>query len=234
MSDTPHTRASPATGEAFPGPDQSVDEMFAGVPAAAIVEAPTGVAEGRERGARLPLLAEYRPDGPQLLVKVFVAVPTLALITAVALAWGWALSITDIALAVAFYLVGALGITAGYHRYFTHRAFKANRALRIGLAMAGAIAFQGSIITWVADHRRHHTFTDKQGDPTRRGSTAPRLRRWPGASGTRTWDGSSTATKPTPPGSLLTCSPIPTSPASTARPSVGGRSAWPRPRHWAG
>ena len=56
-------------------------------------------------------------------------VPTLALIAAVALAWGWGLSITDIALAVGFYLLGALGITAGFHRLFTHRAFKANRAL---------------------------------------------------------------------------------------------------------
>lgn len=56
-------------------------------------------------------------------------------------------------------------MTAGFHRYFTHRAFKANRALRIALAVAVSMAFQGSIITWVADHRRHHIFTDKEGDP---------------------------------------------------------------------
>jgi stearoyl-CoA desaturase (Delta-9 desaturase) len=56
-------------------------------------------------------------------------------------------------------------VTAGFHRYFTHRAFKANRALRIALAVAVSMAFQGSIITWVADHRRHHIFTDKEGDP---------------------------------------------------------------------
>ena len=54
-------------------------------------------------------------------------------------------------------------MTAGFHRYFTHRAFKANRALRIALAVAVSMAFQGSIITWVADHRRHHIFTDKGG-----------------------------------------------------------------------
>ena len=64
-------------------------------------------------------------------------------------------------MAVGFYLLGALGITAGFLRYFTHRAFKANRTLRIGLAIAGSMAFQASIITWVADHCRHPAFADK-------------------------------------------------------------------------
>jgi fatty-acid desaturase len=87
------------------------------------------------------------------------------LIAAVPFAWGWGLTWIDIGLAVFFYLLCGLGVTAGFHRYFTHRAFKANRALRIALAVAGSMAFQGSIITWVADHRRHHIFTDKEGDP---------------------------------------------------------------------
>jgi stearoyl-CoA desaturase (delta-9 desaturase) len=115
-------------------------------------------------GAR-PLLDGQRTSGEQLLVKVFVALPLLALLAAVPLAWGWGLSWTDIGLAVFFYFLSGLGITVGFHRHFTHRAFKATRALRIGLAVAGSLAFQGSIITWVADHRRHHSFTDKQGDP---------------------------------------------------------------------
>ena len=56
-------------------------------------------------------------------------------------------------------------MTAGFHRYFTHRAFKANRGLRNALAIAGSLALQGDVLTWVADHRRHHAFTDKEGDP---------------------------------------------------------------------
>jgi len=116
------------------------------------------------RGAR-PLLDGQRTTGEQLLVKVFVAVPLLALLAAVPLAWGWGLSWIDIGLAVFFYLLSGFGITVGFHRHFTHRAFKATRALRIGLAIAGSMAFQGAIITWVADHRRHHAFTDKEGDP---------------------------------------------------------------------
>ena len=115
-------------------------------------------------GAR-PLLDGQRTAGEQLLVKAFVVVPLLALLAAVPLAWGWGLSWTDIGLAVSFYFLSGLGITVGFHRHFTHRAFKATRALKIGLAITGSMAFQGPIINWVADHRRHHAFTDKEGDP---------------------------------------------------------------------
>jgi stearoyl-CoA desaturase (Delta-9 desaturase) len=58
-----------------------------------------------------------------------------------------------------------LGSTVGYHRYFTHRAFRAKRPLRIALAIAGSMAVQGPILHWVADHRRHHAFADAPGDP---------------------------------------------------------------------
>jgi stearoyl-CoA desaturase (Delta-9 desaturase) len=111
------------------------------------------------------ILNGRRPEGEQLLVLLFVALPTLALIVAVPFAWGWGLTWTDIGLALSFYFFCGLGVTTGFHRCFTHRAFKANRALRVALAVAGSMAFQGSIITWVADHRRHHAFTDKEGDP---------------------------------------------------------------------
>ena len=57
----------------------------------------------------------------------------LALVAAVPLAWGWGLSWLDVGLAVGFYLVSGFGVTVGFHRYFTHRAFKASRGLRNGL-----------------------------------------------------------------------------------------------------
>jgi len=62
-------------------------------------------------------------------------------------------------------VVSCLGVTVGYHRHFTHRAFKATRGLRIALAVAGGLAAQGPVIGWVADHRRHHAFADRDGDP---------------------------------------------------------------------
>ncbi|MFF5438253.1 acyl-CoA desaturase [Streptomyces achromogenes] len=116
--------------------------------------APPAAARGRSR-----------PTGGQLMIGVFVAVPFLALLAAVPLAWRHGLSPVDLALAVAFYLVSGLGITVGFHRHFTHGSFKARRPLRIALALAGSLAVQGPLITWVADHRKHHRYSDRDGDP---------------------------------------------------------------------
>jgi stearoyl-CoA desaturase (Delta-9 desaturase) len=101
----------------------------------------------------------------RVLVAVFVAVPFLALVAAVPLAWGWGLGWHDIVLAVAFYYVSGLGVSIGLHRYFTHGSFKAKRAFKIALAIAGSLAIEKPVITWVADHRRHHKYSDKDGDP---------------------------------------------------------------------
>ncbi|GAA3999790.1 acyl-CoA desaturase [Allokutzneria multivorans] len=95
----------------------------------------------------------------------FVIIPTLALIAAVPFAWGWGLGWVDVGLALVFYYIGGLGVTVGYHRYFTHGSFKAKRWVRVMLAIAGSSAVQGPILHWVADHRRHHAFSDKEGDP---------------------------------------------------------------------
>ena len=112
-----------------------------------------------------PLTLGARPAGNEVMVKVFVVVPFLALLGALPFAWGWGLTVVDGALAAAFYLVTLTGITVGYHRHFTHRSFKAARPVRITLAALGSMALQGPVISWVADHRRHHAFTDKEGDP---------------------------------------------------------------------
>ncbi|WP_432840983.1 acyl-CoA desaturase [Dactylosporangium sp. CA-092794] len=112
-----------------------------------------------------PLLGRRRPIPAHVAVYAFVIIPFLALLAAVPIAWGWGLAWLDIILAAVFYVVTCLGATVGFHRYFTHGAFKAKRALRIGLAVVGSMAVQGPILHWVADHRRHHAFSDKEGDP---------------------------------------------------------------------
>jgi stearoyl-CoA desaturase (delta-9 desaturase) len=101
----------------------------------------------------------------RFLVGLFVAVPTLALIAAIPLAWGWALGWHDVVIALVFYWLSGLGVTVGYHRYFTHGSFKAKTGLRVGLAIAGSLAMEGPVITWVSDHRRHHKYSDREGDP---------------------------------------------------------------------
>jgi stearoyl-CoA desaturase (delta-9 desaturase) len=90
----------------------------------------------------------------------------------VAVAWvltaavgGHFVSLPILALAAAFYLFTVLGVTVGFHRLFTHRSFVARRSLKVTLAVAGSMSFQGSIIGWVATHRRHHMFSDQPGDP---------------------------------------------------------------------
>ena len=95
----------------------------------------------------------------------FVVVPFLALAAAVPAVWGWGLTWTDVVLAVVFYVITVLGVTVGFHRHFTHGSFKAARPLRIALALAGSMAIQGPVVQWVADHRRHHAFSDRAGDP---------------------------------------------------------------------
>ena len=71
----------------------------------------------------------------------------------------------DLGIALGFFVVTSHGITIGYHRYFTHRSFTAMRPLRIALAIAGSMAVEGTVTSWVADHRRHHAHSDHVGDP---------------------------------------------------------------------
>jgi stearoyl-CoA desaturase (Delta-9 desaturase) len=108
------------------------------------------------------------PVGGPLQVGVTAAlavVPLAALAIAIWLAWGHGVGMTDLLLMAGMYAVTGLGVTVGYHRYFTHRSFRAARPLRIGLAVAGSMAFEGSLIAWVGTHRRHHAFSDRPGDP---------------------------------------------------------------------
>jgi stearoyl-CoA desaturase (delta-9 desaturase) len=101
----------------------------------------------------------------QVALGVFVAVPFLAILAAIPLMWGWGVGWLDLALVVVFYTLSGLGITVGFHRYFTHGSFKATRPLRVALALAGSLAIEGPVIRWVADHRKHHAFSDRDGDP---------------------------------------------------------------------
>jgi stearoyl-CoA desaturase (delta-9 desaturase) len=94
-----------------------------------------------------------------------VSVPPIGLLAAIVLLWNRAIGPLELALMVSLYVVTCLGVTLGYHRMFTHRAFESSRVFRAIIAVLGSMAVEGSVITWVADHRKHHTFTDQEGDP---------------------------------------------------------------------
>ena len=94
-----------------------------------------------------------------------VTVPVAGLVAAIVLLWNRAIGPLELGLMVGLYVLTCLGVTLGYHRMFTHRAFEASRAFRAVIAVIGSMAVEGSVITWVADHRKHHAFTDREGDP---------------------------------------------------------------------
>jgi stearoyl-CoA desaturase (delta-9 desaturase) len=96
---------------------------------------------------------------------VVVGAPLIALVAAVPFAWGWGLGWSDIVIAGVFYVVTGLGVTVGLHRHFTHGSFKAKRPLKIALGIAGSLSMEMSVLDWVATHRKHHKFSDKEGDP---------------------------------------------------------------------
>src|SRR2546421_2030055 len=94
-----------------------------------------------------------------------VPLPLVGLIAAIVLLWNRAVGPLELALLISTYVLTCLGVTLGYHRMFTHRAFESSRPFRAVVAAMGSMAVEGSVITWVADHRKHHAFTDQEGDP---------------------------------------------------------------------
>jgi stearoyl-CoA desaturase (Delta-9 desaturase) len=115
----------------------------------------TGVETGAEHPPRLQLL----------LTAFFVFGPLLALGFALVRFWGHGVGLLDVVLAVALYAVVGHAVTIGFHRLLAHRSFEANRPLKLALCVAGSFSFQGGVISWVAQHRRHHSYTERAGDP---------------------------------------------------------------------
>jgi stearoyl-CoA desaturase (delta-9 desaturase) len=94
-----------------------------------------------------------------------VVVPFLGVIVAIVLLWNSLVNWTDIGIMVLMYMLSAIGVTLGFHRLLTHRAFQSYPWVEYALAVLGSLSVQGSVMDWVADHRKHHAHTDKEGDP---------------------------------------------------------------------
>jgi len=169
MTTTPDTvHAAEATTD-----PARLDAYRAGQTTPPATPTPTGTIGGTARSTASTTIRTARPDFEEeptstferVLVGVFVAVPLVALVAAIPLLWGWGLGWHDVVIALVFYWVSGLGITVGFHRYFTHGSFKAKTGLRVAMAIAGSLAIEGPVITWVSDHRRHHKYSDREGDP---------------------------------------------------------------------
>jgi stearoyl-CoA desaturase (Delta-9 desaturase) len=79
--------------------------------------------------------------------------------------WNRAVDLTDLIVLLVMYLATAIGITVGFHRLLTHRAFASYPWVERTFAVLGSLSVQGSVMDWVADHRKHHAHTDREGDP---------------------------------------------------------------------
>jgi stearoyl-CoA desaturase (Delta-9 desaturase) len=101
----------------------------------------------------------------RIITGTVTALPVAALGVAAWLSWEGLLRMGDIVVLVVLYALTGLGVTVGFHRLFTHRSFKARPAVRAVLAVLGSAAIEGPVISWVADHRKHHAFADRPGDP---------------------------------------------------------------------
>jgi stearoyl-CoA desaturase (delta-9 desaturase) len=112
------------------------------------------------------------------VVLALTILPFAGFLAAIAGLWGPGISLVNGMIALSLYLFTGLGVTIGYHRLFTHQSFEARRPVKILLAVAGSMSMQGSLISWVATHRRHHAFSDQEGDPH-----SPHLDEGPGIAG---------------------------------------------------
>jgi stearoyl-CoA desaturase (delta-9 desaturase) len=101
----------------------------------------------------------------RIITGIVTVVPFIALGVAAWQVWGNALHWSDVFLFLGMYFFTGLGITVGFHRHLTHRAFKTHGWLHGLLAILGSAAIEGPVISWVADHRKHHAFSDQEGDP---------------------------------------------------------------------
>jgi stearoyl-CoA desaturase (Delta-9 desaturase) len=101
----------------------------------------------------------------RFLTGTITAIPFVALLIVGWQLWNDALYWGDLVVFGVCYVLTGLGVTVGFHRHLTHRAFKAKRWVRGSLAIFGSAAIEGPVIAWVADHRKHHAFADVEGDP---------------------------------------------------------------------
>ena len=101
----------------------------------------------------------------RIITGTITVAPVIALAIVAPLAWGHFLHWQDLVVFAVLYALTTLGITVGFHRLLTHRSFATSPALRGIFAVLGSIAIEGPVISWVADHRKHHAFSDRHGDP---------------------------------------------------------------------
>jgi len=101
----------------------------------------------------------------RVITGVITVVPPLLLVLAGWRLWNNQLHWRDVGIFLVMYTATGLGVTVGFHRLLTHRAFRTRPWLRGLWAVLGTMSIEGPVISWVADHRKHHAYSDRLGDP---------------------------------------------------------------------
>jgi stearoyl-CoA desaturase (delta-9 desaturase) len=131
--------------------------------------APAGPTMPAPTRPRAPLADAVQPveheTRDRIITGLLTVVPFLLLGFVAWQLWGGWLRWSDFVVFGLIYIPTGLGITVGFHRLFTHRSFKTGPAVRAVIGALGSAAIEGPVISWVADHRKHHAFSDKEGDP---------------------------------------------------------------------
>ncbi len=94
-----------------------------------------------------------------------VVLPFAGVLIAIVLLWGQGVDALSLSIALVMFLLSGAGVTVGYHRLLTHRSFRTYPWVERTFAILGSMSVQGSVLDWVADHRKHHAHTDTEGDP---------------------------------------------------------------------
>ena len=89
----------------------------------------------------------------------------MGFLLAIVLLWNSAVGPVDLVIMLGMYVFTGAGISVGFHRLFAHRSFEAARPVRATLAISASMAMMGGVIRWVTNHRKHHAFSDEDGDP---------------------------------------------------------------------
>lgn len=119
------------------------------------VPLPRGVIQGRPASVRLQRVIAFS----------VVVLPFVGVLLATVLLWNAGITWRELACFAVMYLICMLGITVGFHRYYAHKSFDAGRIVALLLGICGSMAVQGPLLFWVATHRRHHAYSDSDGDP---------------------------------------------------------------------
>ncbi|MDY7020229.1 MAG: acyl-CoA desaturase [Cyanobacteriota bacterium] len=128
----------------------------------------TAELETQEEGLyrkKITIESEHLKKAQKVHALAINIIPLLGSIATMITAFYWGIGIVEVGLFLVMYILTLLGITVGFHRLFAHGSFQTNTPVKVILLILGCMAFQGPVTYWVSNHRRHHQYSDRQGDP---------------------------------------------------------------------